>query len=547
MLDGGTALLDRRVPIAGQPRSDDHAKLGVCAVVCVTFFSISGGPVGGEQIVSACGPMVGLGALLLFGLIYSAPQALVAAELTTALPHNGGNSLWVQAAFGNFWGMQVSYYSLISNVVDMALYPLLLFSTMTEVVQGSALHPSATTAACYASNSSIHSAPREDDAEGAANLWVCMIGMRSDCATEYLIKLSVVTIFVLPNLVSTKLLGRFLITIGVITVVPVALLVAFAFPKVDLKNLQQAPSPCDWSYMVTIIFWCMAGFDQASAFADEVQRPSRTFPIALPIALAAIMALYAVPLAVTAGADSHWHCWIPGSLARLARSLGGDWLGYSTLLSLSVSAWGLFSSKLLEVAFQLCGMSEVGLAPQFFARRVCGELPLFAIALAALVVAVLVGMDFSSILCIDIFFAAAKGMLEFAAVVQLRVCKPHLPRPYRIPLPTKVLAAALSIPFATSIAICYITLVSSIESTIVCIVGVASGLVLGGLHRCGTMEANSNFSGMCSSHGPVNAAAMATTAEGHADDSGGQGQSHCTAATMSYSSAHGHAQQKAQV
>eukprot|EP00966_Prymnesium_polylepis_P315546 7291243-Prymnesium_polylepis.1 len=36
------------------------------------------------------------------------------AELTTALPYNGGYTVWVFTAFGTFWGVQESFLSWIS-------------------------------------------------------------------------------------------------------------------------------------------------------------------------------------------------------------------------------------------------------------------------------------------------------------------------------------------------------------------------------------------------------------------------------------------------
>ena len=61
---------------------------------------------GSEQIISSIGPLPGLGLLMLFTLVFSVPQAMITAELSTAFPKNGGYSLWVQSAFGDFWGLQ---------------------------------------------------------------------------------------------------------------------------------------------------------------------------------------------------------------------------------------------------------------------------------------------------------------------------------------------------------------------------------------------------------------------------------------------------------
>ena len=40
-------------------------------------------------------------------LIWSVPEAMVTAELTTAFPENSGYVAWVTAAFGPYWGFMV--------------------------------------------------------------------------------------------------------------------------------------------------------------------------------------------------------------------------------------------------------------------------------------------------------------------------------------------------------------------------------------------------------------------------------------------------------
>ena len=66
----------------------------------IIFFNVSGGPNGTEEIISSGGPLLGIGLLLLLGILFSVPQALMTAELSSAFPRNGGYSVWVTEAFG---------------------------------------------------------------------------------------------------------------------------------------------------------------------------------------------------------------------------------------------------------------------------------------------------------------------------------------------------------------------------------------------------------------------------------------------------------------
>jgi len=116
------------------PSVDSRKPLGFLGVVFLLFFNVSGGPFGAETVISNCGPLIGLCTLAAFGLLYSVPHALVVAELTSCFPSNGGYGVWAQMAFGSFVGIQQSYWAWIAGVVDLSLYPVLLYSSVELIL-----------------------------------------------------------------------------------------------------------------------------------------------------------------------------------------------------------------------------------------------------------------------------------------------------------------------------------------------------------------------------------------------------------------------------
>jgi len=64
-------------------------------VVAIAYFSVAGGPEGTETIVRNGGAALAVLGILVIGLIWSIPTALMTAELATMLPENGGYTLWV--------------------------------------------------------------------------------------------------------------------------------------------------------------------------------------------------------------------------------------------------------------------------------------------------------------------------------------------------------------------------------------------------------------------------------------------------------------------
>jgi len=475
LLDGCSSahLHEEAVAAAHRPR-----KLRLIAVIAIIYFNVSGGPLGSEQIISALGPAVGLSAICVFACVYSIPQAAVTAELSAAFPSNGGYSLWVQAAFGNFWGVQESYWSWFSGVVDSAIYPVLLYSTVKDLVTGWHM-PDASGQACLSDSSSGGSDEDGDDDVPGRNLLLCLLEPGSGCPQEYCIKLGILALFFIPNMISSKVVGDFLTGLGLLSLLPFAVLVAVGIPKMNWANLvRRSRRPTSWSVGLSTLYWNMSGFDCASTFAGEVADSGTTYPRALFASVGVVIVCYVLPLFVAAGADPDWDCWTDGSLVSSALTIcGSAWLAAWITGSSALSNWGLFAAELLEDSYQLLGMAEMGLAPRIFARtsRVTGT-PLNAMFLQFIIIGLLVAFDFNAILCIDNFFASSASILEFFAIVRLRTSQPDLARPYRIPLSTASLAAFLVLPTLTAAFVCYTTATDSLGSAIT--IGVA---LLGGV------------------------------------------------------------------
>merc|ERR1711991_1305852 len=116
-------------------RNAKTRRLGVMGVALITYFNVCGGPWGIEEVVSDVGPLPGIIGLAIFPLLWALPVALVTAELASAYPDDGGYSLWVGEAFGEFWAFQESYWSWVSGVIDNALYPGLVFQITMNILK----------------------------------------------------------------------------------------------------------------------------------------------------------------------------------------------------------------------------------------------------------------------------------------------------------------------------------------------------------------------------------------------------------------------------
>ena len=98
-------------------------KIRFLPLVAATYFMVSGGPYGIEDILGGAGYARAIIILLVLPLLWSLPTALMIGELAAAIPAEGGFYVWVRRGLGPFWGYQESWLSLTASVFDMALYP----------------------------------------------------------------------------------------------------------------------------------------------------------------------------------------------------------------------------------------------------------------------------------------------------------------------------------------------------------------------------------------------------------------------------------------
>src|ERR1700710_902199 len=100
-------------------------KMRLLPLIAATYFMVSGGPYGLEDIIGKAGYGRALLLLLAIPLISRLPTSLLVGELASALPEEGGYYCWVRRALGSFWGFQEAWLSLTASVFDMAIYPVI--------------------------------------------------------------------------------------------------------------------------------------------------------------------------------------------------------------------------------------------------------------------------------------------------------------------------------------------------------------------------------------------------------------------------------------
>lgn len=381
-----------------QKAAKTSPKLTVLPLIALIFYEVSGGPFGVEDSVKAGGgPLLSLLGFLIFPLIWSIPEALITAELATSFPENGGYVIWISSAFGPFWGFQEGFWKWLSGVLDNALYPVLFLDYLK------------------------HSLP-------IFNLLIAripaLLGITG--ALTYL------------NYRGLHIVGFSAVSLLVFSLCPFVVMGILSIPHIKPRRwLVVDFKKVDWRGYFNSMFWNLNYWDKASTLAGEVENPSKTFPKALLGAVVLVVSSYLIPLlAGTGGLTSPSSEWNDGYFAEVGMLIGGFWLKWWIQAASAMSNLGLFEAEMSGDAFQLLGMSEMGMLPAIFASRSKYGTPTLSILCSATGIIFLSWMSFQEIREFLNFLYAIGMLLEFAAFIKLRIKKPDLHRPYKVPLQT---------------------------------------------------------------------------------------------------------------
>ena len=292
----------------------------------IAFFAVSGSAYGIEESVAVGGPFLALLALLLAPVLWSAPMLMVASELSVAMPQSGGYIVWVNSAFGALPSMLNGVSNLLCNVLDCALYPVLLTDYLQRALP--ALRPSAALAGAALAGAAADGAATDGAAAEGASLPLEMLWIA--------LRLALVALAAGLNVAGVNLVGHAAGALMLLVSLPFVALTLGALASADLAPATLLDSsaalwPQDaagWYFLGTLVLWNTCGYDSAGMLAAEVAAPRATYPRALWGALALTTCLYVVPLGACAAASPNggWHEWREGQFARLAAELGGGGL-----------------------------------------------------------------------------------------------------------------------------------------------------------------------------------------------------------------------------
>ena len=374
-------------------------KLRIIPLIAATYFMVSGGPYGIEDILGGAGFAKAILILLILPFLWSLPTTLMIGELASAIPAEGGFYVWVRRALGPFWGYQEGWLSLSASVFDMALYPTIFVAYLTRF------------------NPDLTAGPR-------AYLW----------------SLLVVAVCCAWNLRGAPAVGEGSVGLFVLLLTPFAIFVALGFwhgftahPTIQWHA---APTEASLSTAILVAMWNYMGWDNASTVAQEVEYPQRNYAPAMLASTLLVAVTYILPLAAVALAGLSVESFSTGDWTNAARVLGGSGLlgtglGIAIVAGGAISGIGMFNALVMSYSRLPMTMALDGMLPRIFARRNLRGVPWVSVLILGLAWALALKLPFERLISIDLILYGSSLILEFVALAVLRVREPNLPRPFR--------------------------------------------------------------------------------------------------------------------
>ena len=370
--------------------------------MAATFFMVSGGTYGTEEIVHGAGYGHGILILLFLPVLWCLPTAFMIGELSSALPAEGGYYEWVRRGLGNFWGFQEAWLSLAASIFDMAIYPTLFVFYLKQMSPWFGAESHAVLAGLFVVVTCAILNIAGIRVVGITSLWLF-----------FLLSAPFAVIVVMAPFK----VGAFASGHGAAEATGIGLGGRRARGGVELHGMGQRVD--DRARSGEAAEDVSEGDDRGggAGFAD----------VCLPF-----VAVYFTGIPSSAfGADGSWAT-VAGLMG--GKILGFEWLRFLIVIGGMMSAFGMFNALVMSYSRLPLAMARDGMLPKLFAKTSAKtQAPWVAILVCAGCWALCLGLKFEKLVTLDIMLYGASLMLEFVTLVVLRIREPELKREFKVP------------------------------------------------------------------------------------------------------------------
>jgi amino acid transporter len=397
------------------PTKATAKKAGLFYFVFVMFAYTTGGPFGMEEMVTTSGPGLTLLYLLVIPFFWCIPVSLVAAELTTAIPVEGGFYRWVRASFGDFWGFLAGWWNWSASWLLGGSYAVLFSDYL-------------------------------------ATYFPSLAGWK-----HYLVSVALISLLAYINIRGIQMVGAVATVLEISVLIPVLLLCVIAATQWRHNPFHPFVPPHVSPFQVfgvglALGLWLYSGYEQCSSVAEEIENPQRSYPRALAIVVPLSMAAYFLPALFSLAALGNWRDWNTAYLSTAAKLIGGGWLGFLMTIAAMLGNVSLLNATVLTSTRMPSSMAEDGYLPPVFAakHRRFGT-PWIAILISSAIYALLAFHTLAQLLTVYVWLRILVTVLTVLAAWRLRETQPEMKRPFHIPWGKAGLAYVVVAPILMSV------------------------------------------------------------------------------------------------
>lgn len=373
------------------------------------------GPFGLEDQVTTSGPGMTLLYHLFIPFFWCIPVSLVAAELTTAIPVEGGFYRWVRAGYGNFWGFLAGWWNWCASFVLGGVYAVLFSDYLLF------FFPS-------------------------------MTGWK-----HYAVSLLLVALIAWINIRGIQMAGAVATVLEIFILLPVAALCVIGAAKWHHNPFVPLTPPHVPTFQIfgvglALGIWLYSGYEQMSSVAEEVENPQRSYPLALLLVVPLSIATYFLPTLFSLAALGNWQEWKTGYFSEAARLIGGSWLGLWMTMAAAVTNISILNATVLTGTRMPSAMAEDGYLPSFLTKKHSRYgTPWIAIVVSSAIYAGLAILNLGQLIKVYAWLRIAVTILTVLAAWKIRQTKPDMARPFRIPWGRAGLAYVVIAPLFMSV------------------------------------------------------------------------------------------------
>jgi amino acid transporter len=325
------------------------------------------------------------------------------------MPVNGGYYQWVKKALGPHWGFCEGWWTWLYTFVDLAIYPVLFVTYAGFLIPGF----------------DVYKIP------------VCLI---------------IIWVSAALNIWGIVPVGRVSVVLSAVVLIPFLILFVLAFQRhtgplsIPSPSLKGVAFPSLGIALYTIMWNCF-GWDSVTTYADEVEKPVRSYLISIAIAFVLVIAIYVLIVLISQQWHINYKTLNDNGYPVLGSLIGGHWLGALIAWGGMASTLGLYTANLLSVSRLPKAMANDKLLHNSLNRlHPKHQTPYISIITCSAVVSLMVLWTFKDLIIIDVTVYGAGLFLEYASLIKLRITAPEAHRPFKIPLGIKGICLLVLLP-----------------------------------------------------------------------------------------------------